>query len=168
MRSALLLSTLVGFALLIWRPDASIVVPALCAAGLGAVLPDRILTSRIRARSKRLRRGIPAALDLMVWAGGRTVAGSDHGVDQPCAEEHHPDLSSELAQVYLELRAREGRVEALRNLTDRTGEQELRKLSNLLIDSDRFGAGLGPSLRTHAKYLRVVSATGPGGRGRSA
>ena len=67
----------------------------------------------------------------------------------------HPGLSSGLGHTDLERRARDARVEALRNLADRTGEPELRKLSNLLIDSDRFGTSLGPALRTHAKYLRT-------------
>ena len=31
----------------------------------------------------------------------------------------------------------------------------MKKLSSLLIDSDRFGTSLGPALRTHAKYLRT-------------
>jgi tight adherence protein C len=28
-------------------------------------------------------------------------------------------------------------------------------LANLLVDSDRFGASIGPALRSHAKYLRT-------------
>ena len=168
--SALLLSTLVGFALLIWRPDASIVVPALCAAGLGAVLPDRILTSRIRARSKRLRSGIPAALDLMVLGleAGQSLDQTMESTSR-ALRSTHPDLSSELAQVYLELRAREGRVEALRNLTDRTGEPELRKLSNLLIDSDRFGTSLVHRFARTPNICGCVSVNRPRRRrGRSA
>jgi tight adherence protein C len=47
------------------------------------------------------------------------------------------------------------RADAFRNLAIRTGEPELRKLSNLLIDSDRFGSSLAPALKTHAKYLRT-------------
>ncbi|MEO7144378.1 MAG: type II secretion system F family protein, partial [Bryobacteraceae bacterium] len=29
------------------------------------------------------------------------------------------------------------------------------KFASLLLDTDRFGASLGPALRTHAKYLRI-------------
>ena len=37
----------------------------------------------------------------------------------------------------------------------RNQDSELRKLANLLVDSDRFGVSIGPALRTHAKYLRT-------------
>ncbi|MGI8743483.1 MAG: type II secretion system F family protein [Bryobacteraceae bacterium] len=154
--SALLISTLVGLAMLISHPERSAVVPAICGAGLGALLPDRILAARIRARAKRLRSGIPPALDLMVL-GLEAGQSLDQTLEYTsrALKTTHPDLSSELGQVYLELRARDARMEALRNLAERNAEPELRKLSNLLIDSDRFGTSLGPSLRTHAKYLRV-------------
>jgi tight adherence protein C len=67
----------------------------------------------------------------------------------------YPDLSAELAQVHLELRAGKSRSEALYHLGERNSEPELRKLANVLIDSDRFGTSLGPALRAHAKYLRT-------------
>jgi tight adherence protein C len=37
----------------------------------------------------------------------------------------------------------------------RNKEPELRKLANLLIDSDRFGVSIGPALRSHSKHLRT-------------
>src|SRR5262249_48731666 len=67
----------------------------------------------------------------------------------------HPDLSDELSQVNLELRAGKSRGEALQQLGIRNGDLELKRLSSLLIDSDRFGTSLGPALRTHPKYLRT-------------
>jgi len=128
----------------------------LCGAGVGFLLPDRILSSRIRARAQRLRRALPPALDLLVLgleAGqslDSTAADASRGLKSV-----HPDLSGELAQLYLELRASNSRVEAFRNLAERTNEPEIRKLSHLLIDSDRFGVSLGPALRTHNRYLRT-------------
>src|SRR5207245_8757175 len=59
------------------------------------------------------------------------------------------------AHVHLELRAGKSRAEALQQLGARSGDSELKKLSSVLIDSDRFGSSLGPALRTHAKYLRT-------------
>jgi tight adherence protein C len=55
----------------------------------------------------------------------------------------------------MELRASKSREEAFRNLAARNPQPDLRRLVNLLIDSDRFGAGIGPALRTHARYLRT-------------
>jgi len=57
--------------------------------------------------------------------------------------------------VQVELRAGRSRTEVLYNLGQRTRSQEIKKLSTVLIDSDRFGTSLGPALRTHARYLRT-------------
>ena len=124
--------------------------------GLGFLLPDRVLNSRIRARGRRLRRALPAALDLMVL-GIEAGQSLDHTIadSSRSLKNTHPDLAAEFAQMYLELRASNSRGEAFRNLSDRNKEPELRKLSNLLIDSDRFGLSLGPALRSHNTYLRT-------------
>ena len=67
----------------------------------------------------------------------------------------HPELSEELGLVTLEMRAGKRRAEALRNLAQRTGEPELRKLTALLIQSDRFGTSMAEALRTHSEFMRV-------------
>ena len=55
----------------------------------------------------------------------------------------------------LEMRAGKRRAEALRNLADRTGENELSKLVAILIQTDRFGTSMAESLRTHSDFMRV-------------
>ena len=154
--SALLVSALLALVLILTNRESAAMIALLCGAAFGFLLPDRLLSARIRARSKRLRSGIPPALDLMVLSleAGQSLDLTLEYTSR-ALKTTHPDLSSELSQTHLELRARDARVEAIRNLADRTGEPELRKLSNLLIDSDRFGTSLGLALRIHAKYLRV-------------
>ena len=44
---------------------------------------------------------------------------------------------------------------SFRAFSQRNKEPELRRLANLLIDSDRFGSSIGPALRSHTKYLRT-------------
>jgi tight adherence protein C len=67
----------------------------------------------------------------------------------------HKDISEELGLVTLEMRAGKRRADALRNLADRTGEVELRKLVAILVQADRFGTSIGESLRTHSDFMRV-------------
>jgi tight adherence protein C len=55
----------------------------------------------------------------------------------------------------MELRANPSRLEALQNFAARGRDIELRKFTNLLVDTDRFGTSLGPALRTHGRYLRT-------------
>ena len=134
----------------------SAALAGMCGLGFGYLLPDRVLTRLARHRVAQLRRGLPAALDLMVLA---IEAGQ--GLDAAILETSrglritHPELASEFTQLQLELKANTTRAEALRNFTSRSRDIEVRKFANLLIDTDRFGTSLGPALKTHARYLRI-------------
>ncbi len=127
-----------------------------CAAAFGFLLPEMVLKRMITARRKRIRRAIPAALDLLVLSieAGQSLTQAivDTSAELRLA---HPDLSTELWQVNLELRAGTSRADALRHLGARNGDPDLKKLAGLLVDSERFGTSLAPALRTHAKYLRT-------------
>jgi tight adherence protein C len=131
-------------------------IPLVCGAGFGYLLPDRVLDRMVRHRVERLRRGLPAALDLMVLA---IEAGQ--GLDTAILDASrglrttHPDLAAEFTQLQLELKANTSRADALKNFAIRTNDLELKKFANLLIDTDRFGTSLGPALRTHSRYLRI-------------
>ena len=137
--------------------DASIpLIPFACGAGFGYMLPDRVLERLARRRVQRLRRGLPAALDLLVLA---VEAGQ--GLDAAILETSrglrvsYPDLAAEFTQLQLELKANTSRADAMRNFVNRSRDMELRKFANLLIDTDRFGTSLGPALKTHSRYLRI-------------
>src|ERR1700676_335202 len=155
--SAFFFSGLLTTATLFMQGDgASTWLPMLCGAGLGFMVPDRVLNSRVKARAYRLRSAIPPALDLIVLG---LEAGQS--LDQSLADSSrslkrtHPDFSAELAQLYLELKTGSSRPTAFRAFGKRGKDPELRKLSNLLIDSDRFGTTLAPALRSHSHYLRT-------------
>ena len=131
-------------------------LPAVCGLAFGYMIPDRILTRLARRRSALLRRGLPAALDLMVLAveAGQALDASildtSHGL-----RSSYPDLAAEFTQLHLELRANTSREDALRNFARRTRDSEIQKFAALMIDTDRFGTTLGPALRVHARYLRT-------------
>jgi tight adherence protein C len=157
--TALMLAAAGVWATLTFRPEVDVlatILPAICGIGFGFLLPDRVLDRLAARRVERLRRGLPAALDLMVLA---IEAGQ--GLDAAILDTSrglratHPDLAAEFTQLQLELRANTTRAEALRNFAERSKDMELRKFVNLLIDTDRFGTSLGPALKTHARYLRI-------------
>ncbi len=131
-------------------------LPAICGLGFGYLVPDRVLDRLARRRLDRLRRALPAALDLLVLA---VEAGQ--GLDAAILDTSrglrntHPELAAEFTQLQLELKANTTRSEALKNFAARCHDLEIRKFVNLLIDTDRFGSSLGPALKTHARYLRI-------------
>jgi tight adherence protein C len=70
-------------------------------------------------------------------------------------EHAHKEITEEFAMINLELKAGKRRVEALRNLADRTAVDDLKKLVAVLIQADRFGTGIAQSLRAHADFMRI-------------
>ena len=67
----------------------------------------------------------------------------------------YPELSDELRLINLELRAGKPRPEALRNLADRTGVDDLSSLVTMLIQTDKFGTSVAQSLRVYSDTLRT-------------
>ena len=133
------------------------IVAASLLAGLGGyMLPGEVLQLLVHRRRRILRHSLPDALDLMV-----ICVESGLGLDQAILELSselrlsHPELSEELSLVTLELRAGKRRSEALKNLADRTGEEEFKKLVGILIQTDRFGTSIAQALRAHSEFMRV-------------
>lgn len=155
--SALALAGTVGWTILFWKgEEASTLLPVLCGAGFGYLIPERVLLSRVRARGRRIRSGVPAAVDLLVLAleASQSLDQAMHEVAKALYGTYR-DLSDEFAFCRLEMRAGKSRYDALRHLSERSPDTEMQKLAGLLLDADRYGTSLGPALRTHARYLRV-------------
>lgn len=131
-------------------------MPVLFGAFLSFYLPGIILERMIVKRQEELRMSLPDALDLMVVCV-ESGLGLDQAIQNVARELMitHRDLAEELSLVNLEMRAGKRRSEALKNLADRTGEAELRKLVAILIQTDRFGTSIADGLRTHADFMRV-------------
>ena len=131
-------------------------VMALGACGVGYVLPGFMLARMAKRRQHLIRLGLPDALDLLVVS---VEAGL--GLDQAMTRVGdelafaYSDLSDELRLVNLELRAGKPRSEALRNLADRTGVDDLNSLVTMLIQTDKFGTSVAQSLRVYSETLRT-------------
>lgn len=128
----------------------------LAAVGVGFFGPNEYVKKLAAKRQHEIARGLPNALDLLV-VSVESGLGLDQAILQVSKElEHaHPEISEEFGFVNLELKAGKRRVEALRNLADRTGVDDLKKLVAVLIQADRFGTGVGQSLRSHADFMRI-------------
>jgi len=124
--------------------------------GLGFILPRFILKRMIRDRQARIRLGLPDALDLTVICVEAGLA-LDQALMRVGQDLHHahPDLSDEFHLVNLEMRAGKPRAEALRNLVERTGVDDIRALVGTLIQTDRFGTSVAQALRVHSDSLRT-------------
>jgi tight adherence protein C len=123
---------------------------------LGFILPRFLLKRAIKKRQLRIRLALPDALDLTVIC---VEAGL--GLDQALMrvaqdlDHAHPELSEEFRLVNLEMRAGKPRSEAMRNLAQRTGVDDIRSLVGVLIQTDRFGTSVAQALRVHSDSLRT-------------
>ena len=131
-------------------------VVVLLATAMGFFGPNEYVRRKATGRQKQIARGLPNALDLLVVCV-ESGLGLDQAILQVSKElEHaHPEISEEFGLVNLELKAGKRRVEALRNLAERTGVDDLKKLVAVLIQADRFGTGVAQSLRAHSDFMRV-------------
>jgi tight adherence protein C len=131
-------------------------IAVIAAVVIGFFGPNEYIRTAAKRRQKEISRGLPNALDLMVVCV-ESGLGLDQAIVQVSKElEHaHPDISEEFALMNLELKAGKRRIEALRNLADRTASDDLKKLVAVLIQADKFGTGVAQSLRAHADYMRV-------------
>jgi tight adherence protein C len=129
---------------------------ALGGLALGYVLPGMILARLAKRRAHRIRLSLADALDLLV-VSVEAGLGLDQALTRVGTELAfaHPELASELKLINLELRAGKARAEALRNLADRTGVDDLSSLVTMLIQTDKFGTSVAQSLRVYSETLRT-------------
>jgi tight adherence protein C len=135
------------------RPN---ITMALGALGLGYILPGMALARLAKRRAHRIRLSLADMLDLLVVSveAGLGLDQALQRVGQELAFAY-PELSDELRLINLELRAGKPRAEALRNLADRTGVDDLGSLVTMLIQTDKFGTSVAQALRVYSDTLRT-------------
>ena len=123
---------------------------------LGYIVPSFWLDSRVNARQKEIRHALPDALDLLVVCVEAGL-GLNQAILRVADEIEHVStaMSEEFGLVNLEIRAGAARTEALRNLGERSGVEDLRGLATMLIQTDRFGTSVAQALRVHSDTLRT-------------
>jgi tight adherence protein C len=124
-------------------------------AAVGYVVPVFVVRSKARARQKDITLALPDAIDLLVVCVEAGL-GLNQALLRIAQEIHHVSvlLAQELHMTNLEIRAGRPRNEALRNLSERTGVEDVRGLMSTLVQAERFGTPIGPALRVHAETLR--------------
>jgi len=139
------------------RPlDSSAFMLLVLSVAFGLFIPSFMLSRQITKRQRRITRALADALDLLVVcveAGlGMNAALQRVGKEIELVE---PALAFELGVTNREIRAGKPRDEALRNLGERTGVDDIKSLVAMLIQTDRFGTSIADSLRVFADSMRI-------------
>ncbi len=129
---------------------------ALIAAVFGYMLPEYVLSRKIRRRKQEIRDGLPDALDLFIVCV-EAGCGLDQAIVKATEELAltYPALASELRQITTEIRAGKPRMEAFKNFAARTKVDDVQTLVAMLVQTDKFGTSIAQALRTHAETSRI-------------
>lgn len=138
------------------RPLQSAVIYIIIAFVAGFFLPRYFLGRMIKKRQRLVRWGLADALDLMV-VSVEAGLGLNAAMVKVSSElrDVHPPVAVEFELANLEIRVGRERDEALRNLAERTGVDDLHSLVAMLIQTDKFGTSIAKGLRVFSDSLRT-------------
>jgi tight adherence protein C len=155
-----LMVALPGLMFVLWnvfaRPMSDLYVSGLLAFVIGFMLPRFVLNRMMAGRKLRISWGLADALDLMVISmeAGLGLNAAMVRVSEELREVH-PDICKEFEVANLEIRVGRERAEALRNMADRSGVDDLNSLVGMLIQADRFGTSIARAVRVYSDSLRT-------------
>lgn len=128
----------------------------LAMGGFGWAAPNFVLGRMSARRQLAIRKGLPNALDMLVICV-ESGLGLDQALMQVSKELRtaHPEITDEFTVLNLEMRAGKRRAESLKNMGDRAGVDELKRMVSTLIQADKFGTSISQTLRNFSDYMRT-------------
>jgi tight adherence protein C len=119
----------------------------------GRKVPTMWLKRRMRARQREIDKRLPYSLDLMVACleGGLSLDAALVKV----VEQSDGPLAAEIRRTLQEMALGRPSAEAIRDLGERTGAPDLKRLTEDIVQADRMGISIAESLRTLARESRV-------------
>lgn len=127
---------------------------AIFGAVLGYIVTEYIIRKLGAKRQAVLARELPAALDLLVVSleAGLGIGESIKVIGRE-TERQGRVLGAELSTVSAEMSAGLSLEDALRNLDERTGVEDIKSLAALIVQCEKMGGRLGPALRSSSELL---------------
>jgi len=129
---------------------------SMAVAGLAFYLPDLVVWFLVRKRKEAIFLALPDALDLMV-----VCVEAGLGLDQAMRrvsdemKKTYRVIAEEFGLANLQLQMGRPRSEVLHELGVRTGVADLRSLSAMLIQADKFGSSIAQALRVQSDSMRT-------------
>lgn len=121
----------------------------------GMLLPSFYLDYCKRGRQQQIRRSLPDALDVLTVCleGGMSLTSSFSRVAQELAQAH-PELALELSIVDRETRMGRTTGESVRSFADRFDLEEVRSMSSVIVQAERYGASVAAAMDVYADTMR--------------
>jgi tight adherence protein C len=149
----------------LWQIDSHLETPmelppavaiGVMATALMFFLPNLWLRGQIQKRQMLIEESLPDSMDLLVTCveAGLSLDAAMSRVAQEL-ELVAPILAQEMKQTLLEIQAGVRRSDAFHRLSTRTGVEDLRTLSAMIIQTEMFGTSVSRALRVHAEGMRT-------------
>lgn len=122
----------------------------------GYLAPSFWLDNKLRKRQTMMRRALPDALDLITVClqGGLSLPAALSRVARELAPAH-PLLATELSIVEREIQMGRSTGNAMFQFASRFDLEELRSLSSVIGQTEKYGGTIAGALKTFAESLRV-------------
>ena len=123
---------------------------------IGFMGPSMVLGRMEKRYRKKLQEALPDTVDLL-----GIVLGTGLALDQAMVRVSdemqyiYPELAAEFYTVVMQVRAGQERSSAFQQLVRRTGLEDIKSLSAMIIQSERFGTSLSQALKVYADALRT-------------
>lgn len=117
------------------------------------IVPDVWLYGAVKKRHVSIQRSLPFVLDLLTLS---VEAGMDFmsALQRNCKLRRLDPLNEELLRMTKEIQVGSSRKEALRNMSKRVGQPDLKSVAFALIQADELGVSIGAILRIQSEQLR--------------
>jgi len=155
-RVVLLIGAVVGaWLFLVSSPQKGVFQWGVAAAAVlvAARLPRMYLKRRMQKNKRAIEHAIPYALDLMVACleGGLSLEATLDKV----SGDSDTLLAEEIRVTMAEIALGRPSAEALRDLGERTGAPDLKRLTESVVQADRMGVSIAEAMRTLAEEARA-------------
>ncbi len=123
---------------------------------LGFILPSFWLSRRVEKRKTEIFHTLPDLLDLLTVCveAGLSIDGALIRVSENPQFKGNP-LAEEFKIAAMETRAGKPRSEALKDVAERTMEEDVRAFVAMVTQTERFGTSMSLALRVHSDTLRT-------------
>ena len=127
------------------------------AAGLlGWLLPNQVLHRLVKRYRDRLQAALPDTVDLLGIVLGTGLA-LDQAMTRVSEEMQfiYPELAAEFYTVVMQVKAGQDRAKSFQQMVRRTGLEDIKSLSAMILQSERFGTSLAGALKVYSDALRT-------------
>lgn len=118
------------------------------------IFPDLWLTRAIAVRHASIQKSLPFVLDVLTLS---VDAGMDFigALQRNCKMRRLDPLNEELLRMTKEIQVGSSRRVALRNMSERVKQPDLKSVAFALIQADELGVSIGTILRIQSEQLRA-------------